>query len=273
MFWCFPDSDKCEWKKLKFFVKEYNRLFKTDYILSECLDVFDSTKPQPEVRLKSSEHEHTDIVIEHKIIGCPSDYLQRHSSEHDFIDFFTEIVSPEFQDDVYLLELNSEEIIPKKRIVEDWAKNIADTVIENRSKIRTVGRIGFSQPLNWVFRRLPEYEHYESVPKKGVGVCFLGKDFFGYFESDESEYNKMTEGIKNTLLKHLEKSSKKFKGYRDCLRIFITQMYGEDIVELELIEEIVSSLDIPSNIDQIWIGFPEWIDNCNYEVAYKQVKW
>jgi len=269
MFWCLPDGDKCEWKKLKSFVKEYNRFFKTDYILSECLDVFDSTKSQPEVRLKSSKHEHTDIVIEHKIISWPSDYLQRHSSEHDFIDFFTEIVSPEFQDDIYLLELNSEEIIPKKRIVEDWAKNIAETVIKNRSKIRIFGRIRFSQPLNWVFRRLTEYEIDESVPKKGVGVRFRGKDFFGYSESD---YNKMSEGIKNILIKHLEKALKKFKVYSDCLKIFITQMYGEDFIDHELIEEIVSSVDIPSNIDQIWIGFPEWVDNYNYKIAYKQLK-
>ena len=50
-FICLPNNSKCEWRKLKAFVDNYNNKFHADYTLSECLDVFDSTRAQPEIKL------------------------------------------------------------------------------------------------------------------------------------------------------------------------------------------------------------------------------
>lgn len=268
MFWCLPDDSKCEWRKLESFVKQYNRIFKANYTLSECLDAFDSKKPQPEIKLNAVGKK--DIVIEHKIITWPPNYLQLHRAQHELKDFFIEKVLSEFQDDIYVLEVNSEDIIPRKRTIQKWANKIAGIVINNKDRIRNAGGIYSSQPIKWVFKRLPEDERDEDVPSRGVGVHINGIFKSTDFENFESESLEIKDGVKGTLISHLEKSSIKFKDYKDCTRIFITELCGEHfLLGHELIEEIIPLIESPSNIDQIWVGYPEWISENDYETAYK----
>jgi hypothetical protein len=52
MFWCLPPSGKCEWANLKAFAEEINSTIGIQYRLSKCLDISDSSKPQPEILLE-----------------------------------------------------------------------------------------------------------------------------------------------------------------------------------------------------------------------------
>lgn len=268
MFWCLPDGSKCEWRNLESFVKQYNRIFKVNCTLAACLDVFDNKKPQPEIRLK--EDGKKDIVIEHKIITWPLNYLQRHRAQHEFTDFFIKMVFSEFQDDIYVLEVNSDDIVPKKRTIQKWTNSIARTVLKNKDRIRRAGGIYSSDPIKWVFKRLPDDERDENVPQKGVGVHINGAFESTSIENFESESREIKDGVKGTLVSHLEQSSVKFRDYKDCTRIFITELHGEHLLlGHELIEELLPSINSPSNIDQIWVGYPEWISENDYETAYK----
>lgn len=270
MFWCLPDDSKCEWRKLESFVKQYNRIFKANYTLAECLDVFDNKSPQPEIRLKAENEK--DIVIEHKIITWPRNYLQLHRAQHEFTNFFIEKILSEFQDDIYVLEINSDDIVPRKRTIQKWANSIVRIVLKNKDRIQRVGRIYSSDPIKWVFRRLPDVERDEDVPKKGVGVHINDAIKSPSVENFELESNEIKDDVKGTLVSHLKKSSVKFKDYKDSTRIFITELHGEHLLlGHELIKELLPSIDLPSNIDQIWVGYPEWISENDYETAYKQL--
>jgi len=270
MFWCLPDSSKCEWRKLESFVKRYNILYKADYKLSECLDVFDKKKPQPELKLKALGKK--DIVIEHKIITWPPNYLELHNAEHEFRDFFFKAACSEFQDDIYVLDVNSADIIPKKRTLQKWANKIAKMVINRKDRIRNSGGIYSSEPIRWLFKRLPENERDEDIPRKGIGVRINGAFESIDFENFESESIGIKGGVKSTLISHLEKSSIKFRDYKDCIRIFITEVHGEHLLlGYELIEELLPLIKPPSNIDQIWVGFPEWKSEFDFETSYKLI--
>lgn len=268
MFWCLPDKSKCEWKKLKKFINLYNNTFQTEYVLEKCLDVFDSTKPQPEIRLKSPKNK--DIVIEHKIITWPPDYIKRHQAQHDFFDSFSKELNQKFQDDVYVLELSEKELVINKNTLKQLAYKLANTIIKNKELIKSKGGIGSSQPIKWQFRRLSENELNDDVPVRGIGMYLIKPDSFNNFES---EHKKAIEGIKRIIISHLEKVSIKFQGYADYLKIFITELYGDnDFFDHELIEKISVTIAIPLNIDQIWIGYPAWVTAYDYEIAYKQIK-
>ena len=272
MFCCFPDSSKCEWRKLEPFVRQYNKKFNVKYFLSKCLDVFDNTKPQPEIRLKSEKEK--DIVIEHKIITWPPNYLQLHRAEHEFMNFFTESVSPQFQDNVYLLGINSKNIAINKGINKGVAKKIANIVINNKERILAVGSFYSSQPFKWSFRCLRESEKDENTPKKGVGVQVYSDDqsFFS-MNNEVDDTDEAINGVKKILISHLRKAETKFHDYSDCIRIFITELHGEHLsVDHEAIEEILPNIEIPRNIDQIWVGYPEWISANSHETAYKLLK-
>ena len=249
----------------------YNNEFNAKYTLAECLDVFDSTRPQPEIKLK--EQGKRDIVIEHKIITWPLNYLQKHQAEHDFMDFFTKTVKEQFQDDLYLLEINTRNIqINKKK-----NKKIADIVLRNKKKIKTFGLCNSLQPFKWSFHRVADFERDESTPNRGVGVNIHLNTFSflnnGDWNKHELEEVKMKNGIKKILISHLNKTVTKFDNYFDCIRIFITELYGEnDLLDHNIIEDILPSIEVPPCIDQIWVGYPEWMSESEQETFYKLIK-
>ena len=84
-----------------------------------------------------------------------------HRAEHEFMNFFTESVSPQFQDNVYLLGINSKNIAINKGINKGVAKKNANMVINNKERILTVGSFYSSQLFKWSFRCLRESEKDE----------------------------------------------------------------------------------------------------------------
>ncbi len=271
MFWCLPDNSKCEWRKLEPFVNQYNILYKVDYKLSECLDAFNNKEPQPEIKLKATGEK--DIVVEHKIITWPPNYIELHNAQHLFMDFFIEAIRSEFPDDIYVLDVNSLDIIPNKRTLQNWADKIAKIIVNNKIIIKINGGIHSSEPIKWAFKRLPTNERDEDVPQKGIGVRINGDLEPFDIDNFQSESIKIREDVKNTLISHLGKSSIKFKGYKNCVRIFITEVHGEHLLlSYELIEELLPLINIPSNIDQVWVGFPEWISENDFITSYKLIK-
>lgn len=70
------------------------------------------------------------------------------------------------------------------------------------------------------------------------------------------------------LSSHLQKASEKFKNYDNCTKIFITEVYGEHFLSHELIGELIHIAELPKNIDQIWVGYPAFINENEFETAY-----
>lgn len=269
MFHCLPDGNKCELETLRPFIEYFNRKFNQEYRLAECIDVFDKSRPQPEMRLRADGKK--DIVIEHKIIVWPENHLQQHRTEHDFADEFRKVVDSSFQDDIYLLEISPKNIPINKKEHSTIVTRVANAVLKNINTIKTKGFYKESQLVPWSFYRLPKHEITEDTPNHGVGFIFsCDIDLFG-------EINKYSEveridGIRKILLSHLQKTSKKFNGYSDCVRIFITAIYSDLIgLDHEILEQILPSIEIPNNIDQVWSSYPEWVSDTEQQILYNLI--
>lgn len=262
MFWCLPPSGKCEWSNLRKFAEQFNDAFSTKYRLSKCLDISDSSKPQPEVLLESVGDK--CMVIERKAIVWPRNYLKYHRSEHDFSDSFTPQVSPLFQDDTYLLEISTKHLRGNKAYLQDLAKQIAKMVIAQQAQIMETGATYSSRPIRWRFRQVQEHERDSDTPEKGVGIAWLSEN-----KNDEAE--KAQQGISVIIDDFLNEASLKFTDYPDCLRILVLEAYG-DLNEDNVVEQSVQKAVLPQNVDQIWLAEPTWISDIDFEVAYRQVR-
>lgn len=268
MFRCLPNKSKCEWQNLSGFVDAYNRINGTKYVWSECLDNTPNDRPSPECRLTSPDDK--DIVLEHKLITWPPDHLRQHSAHHDFMEAIASNLNYQFQDALYILEAKASDLVPIKRKVESWALNISQQIIKNKNIVRNNGYINGSQPIKWSFRLISEIEKDDDMPEKGVGVTLNVLDTaMDFSDDDETEMNN---GVKEIFLKHLEKSVKKFVGYDECIKIFVTEIYGDNyLLDHELIEAVANGATLPKNIDQIWVGHPVWLSETEFTTDYKQV--
>lgn len=266
MFPCLPSATKCEWSKLKGFVEQFNRVHRTAYALSQCLDISYTRRPQPEFLVE--DRNGNRMVVEHKIVVWPPDSLKKHRSHHDFMDYFLQLISHAFQDDLYVLEVEEQDIELKRSSLRELAKNIGEIVLAHQGMIKDSRGIKASWPVSWSFRRLPDFER-GNMHTLGVGV----KVNRSMPPTDEL-YRELTEAqaeIMKIVSKHLSSTCKKFEDYGDCLRIFITELYGSALLlDHEVLLEVISSMEIPQCIDQIWVGYPEWESEDDCVTAYVQ---
>jgi hypothetical protein len=234
MFWCLPSGNKCEWSALEGFVKHFNTEFGTQFHLVDCLDVFERTNRQPEVLLEDGKD--GCMVIERKGFPWPSDYIRFHQLEHEFADHFTSIVTPAFQDDVYLLGISARYLRNGKKQVRNIARQIAEAIIDRREQILGTGRVVSTQPVPWCFWRLSEIEHDESTPERGVGVAInhpwaMFQDLRSHILElpDENTLVETRREMREKLEELLDKVELKFRDYSRCLRVLLLEVYGDDL--------------------------------------------
>jgi len=141
-----------------------------------------------------------------------------------------------------------------------------------QAQVIQTGAIYSSRPINWCFRRVPEYERDSDTPEKGVGVKF-NEPMIWLSESNDDKSAKARQGITVILDDFLNRASLKFAGYPDCLRIFVLEAYGDNwIVTDDDIEQAIQNAVLPQNVDKIWLAEPKWITETDFEVAYRQVR-
>jgi hypothetical protein len=278
MFWCLPSGNKCEWSTLEEFVKHFNTKFGAQYSLVDCPDVFDKTTNRPEVLLENEKNE--CMVIERKGFPWPPDYIRFHQLEHEFGNYLTSKINSAFQDDVYLLGISAKHLRNSKKQVRYIAQQIAEAVMERRGQISSTGQIFSAQPVPWRFWRLSEQERDESTPERGVGVMIndpwiMFQDLQSHVLElpDENTLVEIRQAIRKKLEELLVKVELKFRGYPSCLRVLLLDIYGDAIsLDLISIDEMVQTVDLPLNIDQVWIAEPEWLSEVDFKVAYRQIR-
>jgi hypothetical protein len=266
-----PEDSKCEWVKLVDFIKIYNEATNKEFVLKQCLDVFERTIPQPEILAEDNTHGE-EIVVEHKIVSWPPYHLQKHRAHHLFMDTFAEELRNEFTDDVYVIEVNAKDVEVAKRETLRIVREIAVLVRENKEFILTNSGASSKAPIPWVLRRVSDYERdEEDVPDSGVGVVINKDEDFGAF----SDLNMAVaeKAVQETLEKHLQQASIKFETFNNHIRIFVTEAYSSSaLVNNELIEKIVEKINIPEGIDEIWVGLPRWVSENDYVPDYRRIK-
>lgn len=75
------------------------------------------------------------------------------------------------------------------------------------------------------------------------------------------------------LKKHFVSVIGKFNNYGHCRKVFITEAFGDIIViNHKLLEMVISNMEVPDCIDEIWIEFPKWLNDNDSVPAYSKVK-
>ena len=182
MFSCFPDDDKCEWRKLKGFIEKFNSVHETDFMFSQCLDMDGLTGPQPEFLVKNTQGK--KLVVEHKIVVYPSDFLKRHRSHHNFRYYLLNHISHAFQDDVYIFTINESEIELSKTELKKIAENTGNILLKNQDMIKKSCGVQSSKPINWTFMRQTDYKreiipHAKELPLRPFAVILFQRNFLG----------------------------------------------------------------------------------------------
>lgn len=266
-----PEESKCEWVKLADFVKIYNEATKKEFVLKQCLDVFERSIPQPEI-LAEDKSNGEELVVEHKIVSWPPDHLQKHRAHHLFMNTFAEELSNEFIDDVYVIEVNAKDVEVAKRESLRIVREIAVLIRENKDLILTNSGASSNTPIPWVLRRVSDYERDEQyIPDAGIGVVITRDQDFGAL----SVLNMATaeKALQVILEKHLQQACKKFETFNNHIRIFVTEAYScNALVNNELIEKIVKKINVPESIDEIWVSLPRWVSENDYASYYRRIK-
>lgn len=266
---CLPDDTQCEWEKLKIFVDIYNSTNACSYHLAECLDVFKRDRPHPEILLQDEDNGRK-IVIEHKIVVWPPNHLQTHRSHHDFMERVGSSLGVEFQDGLYVVEVSTKDVEKSKKEIEKISDAIVRGILQRKNEVESGSSLQGNHPIPWSFRRLNEYEiEEEDTLKTGVKIVLSGPWMLN-FDVDTSV---VEEGVSQILTKHLTSTSKKFEGYDEHNRIFVTEVFSKDAqADHELIAKVLGRLDVPHNIDEIWVGFPRWISENDHVPDYRRIR-
>ena len=217
------------------------------------------------------------IVIEHKSIVWPSDYLSDHRNEHHLQECISGLLGDVFNDSLYQLTVHEEFLKGKKnREVREIAKQIACVVQASQSEAKSQYGIDGHHPIPWRFRPLSRFERDETMPATGVGTSVLGETW-GIWSEDHSDIPQEREIVKSGYAgafdKALTNAAEKFTKYADCTKILLVQFFGnrtslwdEDIIE------IVQSADMPDIVDQVWIAQEDWIGPNDYKIVWKRVR-
>ncbi|MGB8128879.1 MAG: hypothetical protein WCG81_03725 [Candidatus Angelobacter sp.] len=172
---CVPESGGCERRFLDPFVGYLNETFGSAYVFRECLDVNDSTKPQPEA-LYEDPVQKRHLVIERKSISWPVDFPHRHGNDHFVANLFgEELKEHQFESGLYEIglplliagtqrELRSLVQAAAKKIKSAWPQIVAGAVLRER----------VNQNWWWSIRRVPDWDREDVEPGEGLKFSWKG---------------------------------------------------------------------------------------------------
>jgi hypothetical protein len=265
-FGCLPPSNNNEWMNLKHFVDIYNTTYDTNYILEAFPERENRSSPQPEVLLRDGEMK---MVIERKVFVWPPNFIKHHQLWHEFNHRFFEKRWDDFTDGVYAFEISNSNIPGSKREIIELVIDVTKNILENKDLIHRSGCIVcIDEPIEWKFYRLPELEREDYPGESGIVVRLMNP--FQYY--DERQLVKSKPEITSAISKLIEESVPKFDNFIDCLRILIVEPYT-NILNLtpEILGQIMKSIEVPLNIDQIWLASQIELDDLRLLPDYRQV--
>lgn len=284
MFSCFnPEKTlgrRCEWRggNLQDFVRQFNQSRETTYELEECLDAPKPGIPspslkQPEVLLKGRRNERR-MVIERKQVVAES-YAMHHGNLHVLYDIIPEALAPHLGDALYAVELNDASLQGKRiRDVRAAAREITDQVIANLAGVKGGAIIGSQQPFPWRFGRVPEHMRDDNAPEIGVGVQVYDSDALA--DDPKTFLRQVGEAYaetKKVLERVLAEAEPKFVAYRDHLKIVVLEFYGDiSLLGEEDVKRMVTEVELPALIDEVWVARHEWTSTWDYEIGYERVR-
>lgn len=168
----------------------------------------------------------------------------------------------------YNLEVCSPLSISRKKI-DNQITEIVDIIRNNLESINSYCVISNSKPIPWSFSKMDNFEMEIYDNPEGVGVIFIENSV----EITPDNFLKEYEEVKYELTRLILSASNKFEfvNCQDCIKILLVENYCEFYIDEELMSKMVSEIQLPENIEQLWFVEPEWINDDEYKISYTQV--
>ncbi|KXB07064.1 hypothetical protein AKJ51_02145 [candidate division MSBL1 archaeon SCGC-AAA382A20] len=122
-------------------------------------------------------------------------------------------------------------------------------------------------PVNYIENHVHWHQKAEEKARRG--------DY--YEESFQEEFtlearHKALKGFSEQLKSALESVPDKFASYKHAIRILMLQFIGNDsLVSDADIVEMIEEAEVPKEIHEIWVAYPEWINEWESEVSWRQL--
>ena len=276
LFTCVPETGGCERKNLMGFVSLYNSMFGTSYQATKCLDVTNRNDKMPELLLEAPGSQ--PVAIESKVVAWPKDYCYRHRKRHNFANQFVGFLRAgrdPFNDAPYRLTFPANYLDPLrkeevKRLAEDVVLQIHDSADSARGKRGVEG----SQPVDWHFGPAQPEEWGETTSSCNTWVETVELLPVPSFSEFEAARQVAIRGYAVELDRAIVSSRRKFERFDGHMRILIVYFVGDSSTGISDREfgELVHRAQLPNEIDEVWVAFPLWKDEFEYDFAWKPMR-
>jgi hypothetical protein len=245
------------------FVDHYNRQHGTAYGFVRILDATGST-PQPEA-LYVDVRTQMKLVVEHKTFVWPEDHFKLHRSGHDVAALIEQAIAPALRPDrPYILKL-PDDMRGSRAELQEFATEVAALICRHIDEVHTGGILGWRPPKRWwVFREEAPHEREYFQPSTGLIVSFDGA-WTALPPNHSAE-------VSDTLNAMLARVAPKFEQHGDARRLLVLDPHGEvRFTPDEDWERLLSTVDVPPNVDEIWLSFHDFITDTKCGWMHQQV--
>lgn len=110
------------------------------------------------------------MVIEHKITVYPPDYHKYHRAHHFFMKNLSVVLSPKFDDDLYMIEINIKDVEVKESEISRIITGLVEQVLRDKYKLVEAFDITGISPIPWLVRRASESEREYGKAMHGLVI-------------------------------------------------------------------------------------------------------
>jgi len=296
LFSCVPETGGCEWPNLQGFVAQLNSELDTKYQRVSCLDVEERNEKRPEILLKALGLPY--MVIESKVVAWPEDYCRKHSNYHNFTNRLTKSLrskGTDFDGSPYRLRIHENTFDEMGlRQVRNLADDLASQIYARKDEAKGKRGVRGNQPVTWHFGPGQPEEWGEPASNCAIMVQTEGSWNPNWKHEDRKiddleslwklieERNKAdrerkltaVNGFSAKLDEAIENTRQKFEQFDRHKRLLLVYFVGDssNMVFDEDLCRLVSVAQLPTEIDEVWVAFPAWVNDWDYEIGWKRLR-
>lgn len=268
-FGCLPPSNENEWLNLRRFVDIYNSNYGKHYLLESFPENENRNNPEPEILLRDGD---SKMVIERKVFPFPSSRIREHQLWHEFSNKIFERLSDVFSDNLYVLEIKDTDMPTSKKKMLKLVDRITSDALKHEKELKTSEEVfldGTDDPNPWRFLRVSNMDREDAPIDYGVGVRLMNSLKF----YDTQQVNDSVLLVQSELSKIIQRSVPKFENYSDCVRVLILEPHTNVLSFLsDVFTPAIQSLEMPNNIDQIWLAVQIELNDWESVLDYRLIK-
>ena len=223
-----------------------------------------SHTPQPEA-LYVDPTSGQRLVVERKNLIWPPDYAQIHDSLHMVTGIIDAAITPHLIAEKPYVFTMADRIRGSVPALRQHAERVGDAIVRGLDAVHA-GKIIRSRVKGreWSFRAEGIHERDWDEPSDGIRYVFNGA-------VTELDWGEVPDGLLVELRRLLDSASLKFATHERAERILVIDFHGDLRHPRLFIEQLLASVAIPSNVDEIWMSTHALVTELHYGWIHQQL--